>query len=88
MEVVLSDRFQRSLKKFFKKHPELTDAFWKKLEMFQTNPFDRSLKTHSLSGTLEGLRSFSITHEYRVLFRFTEEGNALLSAIGDHDHLY
>lgn len=53
--------------------------------IFKDNPFDSRLKTHKLSGRLEGLYSFSINHPYRVIFKFSEEGFTEFYEIGDHD---
>lgn len=62
--------------------------FEKSLSLFTENPFHPSLKTHSLTGNLKGYRAFSITYEYRLIFRFLSEDKALLIDIGTHDEVY
>ena len=43
-----------------------------KLLILTNNPFDTRLHTKQLSTPLEGIFSFRITREYRVLFRFVD----------------
>ncbi len=88
MNIVFSVSFKRSLRSFFRKHPELRETFENKAKLFAENPFHPSLKTHNLGGTLDGMRSFSITHDYRVIFEFMPDGSALFSHVGTHDEVY
>ena len=46
------------------------------------------IKTHKLSGKLQELWSFSVGYDARVLFYFTDEGNAVFVDIGSHDEVY
>lgn len=52
------------------------------------NPYDSSLKTHKLSGRLQGFWSFSVDYDERVLFYFTEDEKAIFVDIGSHDEVY
>ncbi len=79
--------YKRSYKSFVKKHPELVDKINEKLELLQNNPQAPSLKTHTLSGKLNGLQSFSITYEYRIVFMQAGETIYLLN-LGSHDDVY
>jgi toxin HigB-1 len=88
MKAVFAPSFDRSLKKIFRRHPELRSTFWEKVKLFQQSPFHTSLRTHSLGGKLNRLRSFSITHEIRVIFEFTPDGNAVFTDIGEHKEVY
>lgn len=56
-----------------------------KEQTFKANPFDPRLKTHKLKGKLEGYWSFSITYQYRILFRFINHQTVLYHDIGTHD---
>ncbi|KHE91841.1 MAG: hypothetical protein K8F52_07115 [Candidatus Scalindua rubra] len=78
----------RILKKWKKKHPDLIGYFQDTLTQFTENPFHPSLKTHNLSGKLKGYLAFSITYEYRLVFKFISENKALLIDIGTHDEVY
>ncbi len=78
----------RILKKWKKKYPDLIANFQDTLTQFTESPFHPSLKTHNLSGKLKGYWAFSITYEYRLVFKFISENKALLIDIGTHDEVY
>jgi toxin HigB-1 len=88
MEISFEDSFKRAFKKRIKGNEDLERRFREKLELFRGDPFDRSLKTHKLSGRLKDLWSFSVEFDQRVLFYFTDEGNAVFVDIGSHDQVY
>jgi addiction module RelE/StbE family toxin len=52
------------------------------------SPFDRTLRTHKLSGKLQDLWSFSIGYDLRVVFYFVEENRVVFVDIGKHDEVY
>jgi mRNA-degrading endonuclease YafQ of YafQ-DinJ toxin-antitoxin module len=56
--------------------------------VFCNNPYDLSLKTHKLSGDLEGLWSFSVNYEIRVIFKFIGKNKVLLIDVGTHEEVY
>ena len=68
IEISFDESFKRAFKKRFQGDHELERKFRTKLEKFQENPFDPSLKTHKLSGKLKELWSFSIEYNQRVIF--------------------
>jgi mRNA-degrading endonuclease YafQ of YafQ-DinJ toxin-antitoxin module len=88
MEVSFSSSFKRAFKKRMKGNANLEARFWQKLEQFILDPFEQTLKTHKLSGKLKELWSFSIDYDERVLFYFTDDGNAVFVDIGSHDEVY
>ncbi len=88
IKVSFSSSFRRGFKKGIKGKKELESRFWDKLELFTKKPFDPSLKTHKLSGKLKDLWSFSIEYDQRVIFYFTDNGNAVFIDIGNHDEVY
>ena len=88
IELVWDKPFLRILKKWKKKHPDLVDTFEEKLSEFTRNPFQPSLRTHSLSGILKGYWALSITYEYRLVFKFLSDDKVLLIDIGTHDEVY
>lgn len=82
MKVFYLPKFVRQ----YKKLPEqIKDIAEKKFEIFLEDPFDRRLKTHKLSGVLEGFLAFSINHEYRIIFDMDKSGNARFYQVGTHD---
>ena len=76
IELVWDKPFLRILKKWKKKHPELMDVFEARLKEFATDPFRPSLRTHSLSGILKEYWAFSITYEYRLVFKFLPDNKS------------
>jgi addiction module RelE/StbE family toxin len=52
--------------------------------LFQQNPFHPILKTHKLSGLLDGYWVFSVDHRHRVVFKFQGKHEVLLLRVGDH----
>jgi len=63
-------------------------AFRETLTVFVEDPFDRRLRTHKLTGKLEGLWAFTVAHDCRVVFKFLESDQALLIDIGTHSEVY
>ncbi|MBS4028420.1 MAG: type II toxin-antitoxin system mRNA interferase toxin, RelE/StbE family [Ignavibacteriales bacterium] len=90
IELVWDQQFKRSYKTWTKKHPELISTLKDRFDVFAENPFHPILKTHSLSGVLEGKWSFRITYEYRILFKFIDKQRqrVLLIDIGSHEEVY
>lgn len=88
VEISFSSSFRRAFKKRIKGNSDLEARFWEKVEQFTIDPFDQSLKTHKLSGKLKELWSFSVEYNERVLFYFTDDGNAVFVDIGSHDEVY
>lgn len=85
--------FSNSFKKSFKKNIQSVDIdadFWIRLEWFIADPFDSRLRTHKLSGKLNGMWSFSLDYNLRVVFFFTEEKpkRAVFVDIGNYDQVY
>ena len=88
IELVWDEPFKRIYKKKIKKNPDLKTLFWKKLELFVEEPFHRSLRTHKLTGKLEGLWAFSIDYYTRLIFEFIDKDKVALIDIGSHDEVY
>jgi mRNA-degrading endonuclease YafQ of YafQ-DinJ toxin-antitoxin module len=87
-EIGFSSSFKRAFRKRIRRDEKLESQFWESLEKFTENPFDLVLKTPKLSGELEGLWSFSVEYDCRVIFKFREGNRALLIDIGSHDEVY
>ena len=81
--------FLRRAKKFFKKHPDLIQAFDDLVEDLRHDPFQPHLEFHHLGGKLQGVQTMSLTHSYRVTLTIviTEKEISLLD-IGTHDEVY
>lgn len=82
MKVSYASKFVRQ----YKKLPwEIQELAAKRESIFRQDPYDPRLKTHKLSGVLEGLHSFSVNYSYRIIFRFVNSKRVLFYEIGDHD---
>ena len=80
--------FKRAYRKKVKNDAELKDRFWDAAEMFVKDPFNPRLRTHKLTGKLEGLWAFSVSFDCRVIFKFLSKTEILLIDIGGHDEVY
>ena len=87
--ITTTESFERALKRFFRKHPDLRGRFADVLALLQRDPYAPSLRTHPLRGELAGYFGVSLTHAYRILItiRVTEREVTLLD-IGTHDEVY
>ena len=90
VELFWSERFTKNYRKWVERHPELREEFADRIRLFAENPFSPRLKTHSLSGNLQGLWAFSINYHYRLVFQFPDDDRtkAILEDIGTHDEVY
>jgi addiction module RelE/StbE family toxin len=81
--------FKRSYKKHISRDILLKKKFWDALELFARNPHDTQLKTHKLTGKLQGLWAFRVAYDCRVIFKFFDnDKSALLIDVGSHDDVY
>jgi mRNA-degrading endonuclease YafQ of YafQ-DinJ toxin-antitoxin module len=88
INLIWGSRFKRAYRRTVKAHPHLKDKIAEYLEVFADDPFHPPLRVHKLSGKLKGLWAFVVEYDCRVVFRFLEDGNALLIDIGKHDEVY
>ena len=88
INLIWDESFKRIYKKKIKRRPELKPLFWKKIELFTVEPFHKSLRTHKLTGRLNGLWAFSIDYDTRLIFEFVDENNVSLIDFGSHDEVY
>lgn len=84
MKLLYSDRFKKS---FLKLQSKTQKAFVERLGLYQENPKHPILKVHPLHGNLVGLRAFSVTGNYRVIFRHGLDYIELID-IGTHNQVY
>lgn len=90
IEINLTPAGLRSLKRWKKKRPDLLGRFTERLMLFAEDPFHASLKTHALSGNLDGQYAFSVNFEYRVVFEFVDVEQTAINilSVGKHDEVY
>jgi mRNA interferase YafQ len=93
MILTTDERFKRSFKRLVKKNPQLQYKILAVLQLLANDPFTPSLKSHKLTGQLQGLWSCSVVYDCRIIFAFkkdsvTEEDLIVLVDIGSHDEVY
>jgi addiction module RelE/StbE family toxin len=88
IELIWDDPFIKNVKKWLKKYPDLKIRFEDRIRLFEKEPFHPSLKTHNLSGNLNNYWAFSISNEYRLVFKFLSAKKVLLIDIGSHKEVY
>ena len=93
MNVVWSSGFKRSFKKITKRNLQLKEQIVETLILLAADPFTSSLKSHKLSGNLEGFWSCSVAYDCRIVFKFSEDDQLfgmviILADIGSHDEVY
>lgn len=84
IELSYSERF----KKRFKKLPKpIKKRFKERLKLFLDNPTHSLFKSHPLKGNLLGLRAFSLSGDYRVLYKIGHNSIHFVD-IGTHNQVY
>jgi addiction module RelE/StbE family toxin len=79
--IYYSSQFKKSIKKYRQNREQIK----KKMEQFLKDPFDKSLKTHKLTGKLSSYWSFSINYHLRILFEFIDSKTVGFIDIGTHE---
>ncbi len=82
-----TSHFDRALRLFIKKHPELRATIGRAIDHLAQAPFDLRYKTHPLSGRLRELHAADVTHGYRIVF-LLQSDEIIFTNIGSHDDVY
>jgi len=93
MNIVWSSGFKRAFKKITKRNSQLKEQIVEILILLSAGPFTPPLKSHKLSGNLDGFWSYSVAYDCRIIFNFSEDEQLLemviiLIDIGSHDEVY
>jgi len=88
MKIELSSRFRKSYKKLATKRPEIAVIALEKILLFSQQYNNPILKFHKLHGEYEGLYSFSIEYDIRIIVDLIDADTAILLLIGTHDEVY
>ncbi|MCL5970179.1 MAG: type II toxin-antitoxin system mRNA interferase toxin, RelE/StbE family [Patescibacteria group bacterium] len=87
MKVEFTHDFIKTYKKRFANKSNIRKKFEERTKRFSANPQDLTLKDHTLSGKLEGFRSFSVTGDIRVIY-YVYKNTAYFVDIGSHNQVY
>ena len=93
MNLIYSNKFILSVKKFLKKNPDKIILLQRTLDNISNNPFDPVLRTHKLKGSLSDAWACRIDYKNRIVFSFeineiNNEKEILLINIGTHSEVY
>jgi mRNA-degrading endonuclease YafQ of YafQ-DinJ toxin-antitoxin module len=81
--------YHRIFKKRLARLPRsLRDAFYSRQDVWLTDRRSLLLEDHRLSGAYDRCRSFSVTGDVRVIYRFESPDLASFLDIGTHHELY
>lgn len=85
--VFFTARFEKKLKVFQSRHPELSPAIEAAVRALAKDPHASSLHTHSLNGVLSEYFAARLSRDYRIVFAL-EPGRVIFLDIGMHDDVY
>jgi len=85
MKIDYTSKFERQYRKLPNQIKIKTE---KQEKLFRSNPFYPSLHTEKLTPRFKEIWSFRIDKNYRVVFKFLKQDNALFLNIGAHDYIY
>lgn len=85
MTVRYSKQFTKQYKKLT---PKLKRQTKTRIELWQENPDDLTLKNHRLKGELSHLHSINITGDIRALYEIKDKEVYIYQMIGTHSQLY
>jgi addiction module RelE/StbE family toxin len=81
--------FTAGFAKKFKKMPAgVQRRFEERIGLFLVDAGNPVLKAHPLKGNLAGLRAFSVSGDYRAIYRLLDRDNVELVSIGKHSQVY
>jgi mRNA-degrading endonuclease YafQ of YafQ-DinJ toxin-antitoxin module len=87
-KLIFTEQYEKRLRKFIKKHPELLSQYEKTIRLLEVNPHHPSLRLHKLSGKLADLHSVSINISYRITIELIiTEKEVIPVEIGSHDEV-
>jgi mRNA-degrading endonuclease YafQ of YafQ-DinJ toxin-antitoxin module len=87
--LVFTDSYLARAERFLRQHPDLTERYFKTIELLEANPHHPSLRLHALSGRLNGLHSISINLSYRITLEMeVREHEIVMVNVGTHEALY
>jgi addiction module RelE/StbE family toxin len=93
MKLVWSSKFTRSVKKLARRKPGLLNQMEAVLHLLEREPYHPTLRTHKLSGDLEGCWACSASDDLRIVFECVRpkrgaEMEIHLLNLGTHDEVY
>jgi mRNA interferase YafQ len=93
IEIVRTPHFEKAFRRLLRKNPSIAPKILEAIRRIATDPNDSKLKTHRLSGDLEGMFACSVAYDCRIVFSRQKDSKAervmiWLENIGTHDEVY
>lgn len=89
LTLVWTHTFERTARKFLRRHRNLVGLFEDVLKKLELDPQDPSLRLHRLKGKHRDKHAVSLTYAYRiVLILRIEKDEVVLLDVGSHDEVY
>lgn len=87
--LVFTESYERSEKRFLRRHPEMLERYRRTLALLEIDPFHPSLRLHALQGRLAGLHAVSINLQYRITLELElREQEIIPVSVGSHGEVY
>ena len=87
MNIFLAPSFVRAYKRVIQRDPQSVQKIKEKIQLFKDNFHNPSLKLHKLIGGFSETWSFSVDHDLRILFIYSEDG-VIFVDVGKHEEVY
>ncbi|TVR72253.1 MAG: type II toxin-antitoxin system mRNA interferase toxin, RelE/StbE family [Sphaerobacteraceae bacterium] len=85
----MSPRFERQLKRFYRRNPQLRQRVRETFRSLELDPFQPRLRLHALRGNFEGFHAVRIDYSNRIILTLRIETKSIrLIDIGSHDEVY
>ncbi len=79
---------KQALKDLAKLDKKIENLFYKRLEIFMSDPGNSILNIHPLKGKYLGKFSFNVSGDFRCVFISFSDDIAIIHNIGTHSQLY
>ncbi len=88
-QLLWTDTYLRTARKFIRKHPDLESELDAVLKQLEADPHAPRLRLHALQGKHRGKHAVSLTYSHRIVLvlRMVAREIVLLD-IGTHDEVY
>ena len=88
-ELVWTDTFARTAKKYLRKHPDLRGVFEDVFQQLEVDPHVSRLRLHRLKGKHSDKHSVRLTYsDHIILYLKVSDKELILLDVGTHDEVY
>lgn len=88
MKISLHPRFKKNYRNRIAPNKKLVMQTQERITLFANNSMHPLLRNHVLTGTKQGLRSFSVTGDIRIVYQSLGSDGVIFFDIGSHNQVY